>query len=91
MIYGQGETQRGCRFYKPHPIIQGSWQKKALWTGTLTSKLIPQLIVDDMMDMLSKDVTMVFRKHNKGEGKKLYSDYAPEETITISNEDEDVW
>lgn len=46
-------------------------------------------MVDDSMDMLSKDAMDVFRERKKRNAKKFYSDYAPEETIAISNEDED--
>ena len=64
-------------------------RKKALQTGTPQSKLVPDLTVDDARDMYGRDATAAFRERRRGKGKKLYSDYAPEETIAISSEDED--
>jgi hypothetical protein len=45
--------------------------------------------VDDARDMYSRNATATFREQRKLKGKKLYSDYAVEETIAISSEDED--
>ena len=64
-------------------------RKKALQTGTPQSKLVPDLTVDDARDMYARDATAAFRDRRRGKGKKLYSDYAPEETIAISSKDED--
>ena len=41
-----------------------------------------QLTVDIMNDIFSKDVIVVFRECMKGKGKKRYSYYALEETIS---------
>ena len=53
------------------------------------SKLVPILTVDDAKDMYSKDAIATFRERRRLMGKKLYGDYAVEETITISSEDKD--
>jgi hypothetical protein len=57
--------------------------------ATPQSKLVPVLTVDDARDMYSRNATATFREQRKLKGKKLYSDYAMEETIAISSEDED--
>ena len=64
-------------------------RKKPLQTGTPQSKLVPDLTVDDARDMYGRDATAAFRERRRGKGKKLYSDYAPDETIAISSEDDD--
>ena len=46
-------------------------------------------MVDDARDMYSRDVTATFRERRRLKGKKLYGDYAVEDMICISNEDED--
>ena len=57
--------------------------------ATPQSKLVPQLTVEDAREMYSRDATAVFREKRLLKGKKLYGDYALEETIAISSEDED--
>ena len=57
--------------------------------ATPQSNLVPVLTVDDARDMFSKDATATFRERRRLKGKKLYGNYAVEETIAISSEDED--
>ena len=64
-------------------------RKKAIGNATPQSKLVPALTVADARDMYSRDATTIFRERRKLKGKKLYIDYAGEETIAISSEDED--
>lgn len=64
-------------------------RKKAMRSATPQSKLVPAMTVDDAREMLSRDPTETFRAKRKLKGKKLYGDYAGEETIAISSEDED--
>lgn len=64
-------------------------KKKAMRVATPQSKLVPTLTVDDARDMFSRDATAAFRERRRMKGKKLYGDYAGEETIAISSEDED--
>ena len=64
-------------------------RKKAMRIATPQSKLVPVLTVDDARDMYSRDATATFRERRKLKGKKLYGDYAEEETIAINSEDED--
>ena len=64
-------------------------RKKAMRVATPQSKLVPQLTVEDAREMYSRDATAVFREKRLLKGKKLYGDYALEETIAISSEDED--
>ena len=64
-------------------------RKKAMRAQTPQSKLVPDLTVDDARDMFSRDATAAFRERRKLKGKKLYTEYAGEETIAISSEDED--
>jgi hypothetical protein len=68
---------------------EAPWRKKALQTGTPQSKLVPDLTLDDARDMYARDATSAFRERRRGKGEKLYSDYAAEETIAISSEDDD--
>lgn len=60
-----------------------------MWVATPQSKLVPVLTVDDARDMYSRDATAAFKERRRTKGKKLYGDYAVEETIAISSEDED--
>lgn len=53
------------------------------------SKLVPNLTVDDTMDMFSRDATTMFRKCRNLKGEKLYSEYVVDETIAISTENKD--
>ena len=57
--------------------------------ATPQSKLVSVLTVADAKDMYSRDTTATFRERRMLKGKKLYGDYAVEETIAISSEDED--
>lgn len=47
------------------------------------------LTVDDARDMVSRDATAAFWERRRLKGKKLYSDYAVEETVAKSSKDED--
>lgn len=55
---------------------------------TPQSKLMHVLIMDDGRDMNSRDATATSRERRRLKGKKLYANYAIEETIAISIEDE---
>ena len=57
--------------------------------ATPQSKLVPVLTVDNARAVYSWDATATFRERRRLKGKKLYIDYAVEETITISSEDKD--
>ena len=50
---------------------------------------MPVLTVDNARDMYSRAATAMFRERRRLKRKKLYGDYAVEETIAISSEDDD--
>jgi hypothetical protein len=83
----EGEVEEGATGFTQES--EAPQRKKAMRVATPQSKLVPVLTVDDARDMYSRDATEVFRERRKIKGKKLYSDYAVEETIAISSEDED--
>lgn len=49
---------------------------------------MPNLTVNDARDMHSRDVITTFREKRTLKGKKLYNQYAHDETIAIISEDE---
>ena len=83
----EGEVEEGATGFTQES--EAPSRKKAMRVATPQSKLVPVLTVDDARDMFSRDATATFRERRKIKGKKLYSDYAVEETIAISSEDED--
>ena len=83
----EGEVEEGATGYTQES--EAPQRKKAMRAATPQSKLVPILTVDDARDMYSRDATATFRERRKLKGKKLYGDYAIEETIAISSEDED--
>lgn len=56
-------------------------RKKAMLARTPQSKLISDLMVDNARDMYAQNATTAFCDMRKDKAKKLYSEYAPEETI----------
>ena len=83
----EGELEEGATGFTQES--EAPQRKKALTTATPQSKLVPALTVADALEMYSRDATATFRERRKLKGKKLYGDYAGEETIAISSEDED--
>ena len=83
----EGEEEGGVTGFTQQS--EAPQRKKAMRAATPQSKLVPDLTVDDARDMFSRDATAAFRERRKLKGKKLYSDYAVEDTIAISSEDED--
>ena len=83
----EGEVEEGATGYTQES--EAPQRKKAMRVATPQSKLVPVLTVDDARDMFSRDATATFRERRRLKGKKLYGDYAVEETIAISSEDED--
>ena len=83
----EGDMEEGATGFTQES--EAPQRKKAMRAATPQSKLVPVLTVDDVRDMFSRDATAAFRERRKMKGKKLYSDYAVEETIAISSEDED--
>ena len=86
---GEEEEEEEATRTRPTQQSAAPRRKKVLRTGTPQSKLVPNLTVDDARDMFSRDATAAFRERRSGKGKKLYNEYAPEETIAISSEDDD--
>ena len=84
---GEGEEEGGLTGFTQQS--EAPQRKKAVRAVTPQSKLVPDLTVDDARDMFSRDATAAFRERRKLKGKKLYSEYAVEETIAISSEDDD--
>ena len=85
-VGSETEPELASRYNFPVLLPQ---QKKAMRVATPHSKLVPVLMVDDARDVYSRDATATFRESKRLKGKKLYNDYAVEETIAISSEDED--
>ena len=83
----EGEVEEGATGFTQES--EAPQRKKAMRAATPQSKLVPVLTVDDARDMYSRDATATFRERRRLKGKKLYGDYAVEETIAISSEDED--
>jgi hypothetical protein len=83
----EGEVEEGATGFTQES--QAPQRKKAMRVATPTSRMVPVLTVDDARDMYSRDATATFREKRRMKGKKLYGDYAVEETIAISSEDED--
>jgi len=83
----EGDVEEGATGYTQES--EAPQRKKALLIATPQSKMVPLLTVDDAREMYSRDATAAFRDRRRMKGKKLYSEYAVEETIAISSEDED--
>ena len=83
----EGDVEEGATGFTQES--EAPQRKKAMRVATSQSKLVPVLTVDDARDMYSRDATATFREMRRLKGKKLYGDYAVEETIAISSEDED--
>ena len=83
----EGEVEEGATGFTQES--EAPQRKKAMRAATPQSKLVPVLTVDDARDMYSRDATATFRERRRLKGKKLYGDYAVEETIAISSEDDD--
>src|SRR5450631_2225946 len=83
----EGDVEEGATGFTQES--EAPQRKKAMRVATPQSKLVPVLTVDDARDMYSRDATATFRERRRLKGKKLYGDYAVEETIAISSEDED--
>ena len=83
----EGEVEEGATGFTQES--EAPQRKKAMWAATPQSKLVPMLTVADARDMYSRDGMATFRERQRLKGKKLNGDYAMEETIAISFEDED--
>jgi hypothetical protein len=74
----EGEVEEGATGFTQES--EAPQRKKAMRIATPQSKMVPLLTVDDARDMYSRDATAAFRERRKMKGKKLYSEYAVEET-----------
>ena len=81
----EGEVEEGGTGFTQES--EAPLRKKAMRTPQ--SKLVPALTIEDAREMFSRDATATFRERRRLKGKKLYGDYAEEETIAISSEDDD--
>ena len=63
--------------------------KEVVQVVTPYNKLVPNLTVDNEKEIYSSDPTTTFRERKRLKGRKLYGDYAMEETIALSSRDED--
>ena len=81
------EVEEGATGYTQE--FEAPLRKKAMLAATPQSKLVPALTLADAREMYSRDATATFREKRRLKGKKLYGEYAGEETIAISSEDED--
>ena len=83
----EGKVEEGTTGYTQES--EAPQQKKAIQVATPHSKLVPVLTVDDARDMYSRVTTATFKKRKRLKGKKLYGNYAVEETIAMSKKDKD--
>lgn len=83
----EGEVEEGATGFTQES--EAPQRKKTMRVATPQSKMVLVLTVDDARDMYFCDATATFRERRKLKGKKLYGNYAVDETIAISNEDDD--